>query len=531
MGGKFDPGRVIQEMKQVGDVGLSLRFRLFGFFVVFLITIMLGVMIILVASGTFRTGQKELYALLNHEHAIISTDVNRDFGNISVQGVELARTLSHNLENSFSEWDISADSLQEHPQLLESLLDKEVGLLTISLEKAQTSGVFLILDATVNPMLDSAENSRAGIFIKNMEPNIVSSTFANLRLLRGPMEIAKNNDLFILPQWQMEFEVGKGDAYNKVLETAQASALPLSRLYYWEHGSNISFDTESAMYCCVPLRDSRGRVFGICGFEVSSMLFKLSYSPTLPQYNSLFSLFSPLESGNLQGKGALLAGNYLPKDLSDQLGIAHNQPFNTYQHKSGTAFTGLHRAISLYPMDSAYQDQWLLVLMMPERDFAQYISWQNKRLLLFLILLLLTSIGLSYLISRKYIQPVVATINLIKEDKISQVPKTRIPEIDDLVRFLAEQDEAADLASTAGSAKTSPMFHQFLENVETLSQAERSVFDLYLKGYTAREIADTLYLSINTIKTHNKRIYMKLNISSRKELLLYAQMLEEQKSM
>jgi DNA-binding CsgD family transcriptional regulator len=50
---------------------------------------------------------------------------------------------------------------------------------------------------------------------------------------------------------------------------------------------------------------------------------------------------------------------------------------------------------------------------------------------------------------------------------------------------------------------------------------------LYLKGYTAREIAQALYLSINTIKTHNKRIYMKLNISSRKELLLYAQMLEE----
>lgn len=530
MGGKLGPGRVIQGVKRMGDIGLPLWVRLFGFFVVFLITIMLGVMVVLVANGTFKAGQIELYTLLEHEHAVISSKVNRNLGNISVQGVQLANTLSHNLEKRLSEWGFSADSLQDHPQLLESFLDGELGLLTVSLEKAQASGVFLILDATVNPMLDGAENSRAGLFIKNMEPNIVSSTFANMRLLRGPMGIAKRNNISILPQWQMEFEVGKGDVYKKVLETSRGSALPLSRLYYWQHGPNISFGSESAMYCYVPLKDSRGRVFGVCGFEVSSMLFKLSYSPTLPQYNSLFSLFSPLEDGKLQGSGALLAGNYLPKDLSDQLGINHNQPFNIYQHNSSTAFAGIHRDISLYPMDSVYHEQWLLALMMPERDFAQNISWQNKRLLLFLIMLLLTSIGLSYLISRKYIQPVVATINLIKEDKISQVPKTRIPEIDDLVKFLAEQDEAADLA-TGMLPNTSPMFKQFLENIETLSHAERSVFDLYLKGYTAREIAGTLYLSINTIKTHNKRIYMKLNISSRKELLLYAQMLEEQKSM
>jgi DNA-binding CsgD family transcriptional regulator len=68
---------------------------------------------------------------------------------------------------------------------------------------------------------------------------------------------------------------------------------------------------------------------------------------------------------------------------------------------------------------------------------------------------------------------------------------------------------------------------EFLENIKSLSPAERSVFDLYAKDHNAKEIAEILCLSINTIKTHSKRIYTKLDITSREELLLYVQMLNE----
>ena len=71
------------------------------------------------------------------------------------------------------------------------------------------------------------------------------------------------------------------------------------------------------------------------------------------------------------------------------------------------------------------------------------------------------------------------------------------------------------------------MFEQFLQNVKTLSQAERNVFDLYIRGYKAQEIADELHLSINTIKTHYRRIFAKLNVSTRKELLVYIDMMKE----
>lgn len=93
-----------------------------------------------------------------------------------------------------------------------------------------------------------------------------------------------------------------------------------------------------------------------------------------------------------------------------------------------------------------------------------------------------------------------------------------------LMDYLAAQDALAQKAEPEASgneAEDDAAFAHFVENITTLSAAERAVFDLYLKGLTAREIAETLYLSINTIKTHNRRIYAKLNVSSRKELMAF----------
>ena len=56
------------------------------------------------------------------------------------------------------------------------------------------------------------------------------------------------------------------------------------------------------------------------------------------------------------------------------------------------------------------------------------------------------------------------------------------------------------------------------ESHASLSNAERAVCDLYGQGHNANEVAGLLHLSINTIKTHTKRIYRKMQVSSLKEL-------------
>ncbi len=55
---------------------------------------------------------------------------------------------------------------------------------------------------------------------------------------------------------------------------------------------------------------------------------------------------------------------------------------------------------------------------------------------------------------------------------------------------------------------------------EPLSERETEVLGYLTKGYTGKEIADKMCVSINTVKTHLKHIYQKLHVRSRSEILL-----------
>ena len=71
-------------------------------------------------------------------------------------------------------------------------------------------------------------------------------------------------------------------------------------------------------------------------------------------------------------------------------------------------------------------------------------------------------------------------------------------------------------------------FQYFWEGISQLTPTERKVFDLYLEGKNAKEILAILGVTENTLKFHNKNIYNKLGVSSRKQLLRYATLLKQQ---
>lgn len=52
-----------------------------------------------------------------------------------------------------------------------------------------------------------------------------------------------------------------------------------------------------------------------------------------------------------------------------------------------------------------------------------------------------------------------------------------------------------------------------------LSRREREVFELLGRGYTVRRIAETLYVSESTAQTHVRRIYAKVGVHSKQELI------------
>ena len=316
------------------------------------------------------------------------------------------------------------------------------------------------------------------------------------------------------------------------MNAAVSKDLPLSRLYYWNPSCALAGDYEKAMLLCVPLIASDGFVMGVCGFEVSAMLFKLKNTPDSSTYIRAFTMLAPIKGDTLDASKAMYAGNYSanPLQIGGTLSIkALGTAISSYLAPDGSIYSGLHYKINLYPRNAAFTgNEWALAVLIPEQDLTVNVMRQNRRILVLLFVLFIFSVGAAALFSRKNIEPVVGALEMVKANQVSQYEKTNIHEIDDLFAFLASQDESENIVtSPEDTTKASALFDAFVKSIKTLSPAERSVFNLYMEGYTAQEITKILCLSINTIKTHNKRIYSKLNVTSRKELLVYVKMMKE----
>ena len=68
------------------------------------------------------------------------------------------------------------------------------------------------------------------------------------------------------------------------------------------------------------------------------------------------------------------------------------------------------------------------------------------------------------------------------------------------------------------------LFRSFAEKAKTLSAAERRILGYYINGYEIADVPDIAYISINTVKKHNRSIYQKLDVASRDELMLYIEL-------
>ena len=98
-----------------------------------------------------------------------------------------------------------------------------------------------------------------------------------------------------------------------------------------------------------------------------------------------------------------------------------------------------------------------------------------------------------------------------------------------LKKLVMIQDEVA-IESKSEQTLLSPDFQKetpeneelrkdFFTNLSTLTKTERMIFDFYVEGKTTKEVLTELSITENTLKFHNKNIYSKFNVSSRKKLL------------
>ena len=520
--------------------GIPVRHRFFLYVLTFLALMLLGSVVAFSLSGSLRT-VRDTVILLDQENDHLAQNLKRQFHDASVQAVSLSRALSASLERRLAEHGFSISDLNGKPDILTEILGDEVNRLLSSLAKTECAGVFFALNATTNPLAEGAETSRAGLYIRNIDRGFTERNSDQL-FLRGPAQIGVTGDFTLQARWTPEFSVRDQLFWERPLETLEENpSLPLSRLYYWYFADDFPGLSENTFVCCVPLLDQEGHFLGVCGFETGAMRFARNNAPDVggdPNATGLFFEFSPVAGRQFDSDKALFTGNTaLWHELSKRKELLviedDRRGLQAFRHEDGNASMGLWREIDLYPGDSPFAGQrFAAAVVIPGETFGGIVSASRLRWVLIGVTLLCTGIVLSLFLSARYEKPFKELLESLKSGDLST--KINIQEIDDLLEFMRAQldktsVEEDPLPETAeGEATEEDMedsLAKFVASTKKLSRAEADVFDLYFEKYTAQEIADILNISINTLKTHNKHIFAKLNVSSRKELLEWVQIL------
>ena len=543
--------------KERGRKGTTLHRRLLLFFMLVSVSLVLVFALLLSLFGITGREAKAVKSHIDTELTIITDKINDEFCRLSLDGISIAEDLTERSEDFFDEHEITAADLQNNPELIEPLLAEYMNTLVSTVNNRYCGGAFVMLDASIT---DNHETAKAGVFIKKTQPTATNAVGVQLHYLRGPAQIARDNEIMLLGQWKMEFDIAGQDFFTKVMDTARNNPeLDLSRLYYWSGRVVLKGNSEAGFLLCIPLRTSEGEVFGLCGLEVSDRMFKSLYKPEGGSFESIFTVMAPVCEDGLGTSRGLVAGNTYLTGTRWEFDLTEEEAHDDFHHYSGgdELYGGKTAGLHLYPNGSPYEGQeWTCSILMPKDILYTAVKGNASYFTYIIIALLVISVLASVIISRQYLRPVNEAFDQIKKNAYSDSNGSDVyTEIGDLFDYLAQKDREHDLAlkqqqqqmdelqgehqkaqteisRLAYSRKTEidpDNYRVFLNNLKTLTPTEQLVFNHYLDGRSAKEIMAILDIKETTLKYHNRNIYDKLSVSSRKELLRYAVLMHQEK--
>lgn len=115
-------------------------------------------------------------------------------------------------------------------------------------------------------------------------------------------------------------------------------------------------------------------------------------------------------------------------------------------------------------------------------------------------------LSISYIITELFL----LGLHLMIEEQ--QKMKKSIPTI-----VVEDDPSASEIVPVSSEDKA--QFAQFESGISELTPTERLIYDAYIAGKSTKEIMAELNIKENTLKFHNKNIYGKLGVSSRKQLI------------
>lgn len=559
-----------QLFKKVRQESYTMR----GRFAVYLLSLLCAfaslVMLLLNFTGIINSFDKELRLSLEYELETSKESIVTQMDQLAAYSINMSQQLSTLTENMLEEEHLAWEQLENNPEALAKLQKKVFQTLKNNMHIVPCSGVFYIFNTTANNgMSDKLSHS---LYIKFTNIYSENNLYNSLCMFRGIPEIARNEGIALHSMWQLEFRTGKVPELEKLLAGKYTD---ISQEYLLTAPVPLPDTWEKARFVAVPVVDSSGTTIGVCGFEISNIYFQLTSRLSNKAKNNMFCALLSEQKNFYTGQ---IAGNktgYLPP-LTNDFTIKQSPSLDIIECAPYT-FMGITQNLNIG--NSAH----VLAMMFPEELYNELLQKSRFKATGIFLIIMLLALGCSMWLSQKYVSPILHDLEQLKTNS-GDPRKSNLSEISDLFAFLSEKDaeqeerlrslneqkrkmeedylhrkeqlqhQAKQAENEYEKAKLELLqqnknaeekyleakalleritvrqkleidpdsYSMFLNNLHTLTKKERFIFDLYLEGKMAKDILTIADITENTLKYHNKNIYSKLGISSRKELLLYA---------
>lgn len=518
----------------------------------YMLTLVL-VVVMFIAVGLFFIGQfsttKEKYSNnLTFQNEFYTRQIEKFFDDLSMMSEMLANDSSAIIDDYLNEKGIHISALNDSQLYTEGVQEALFPKLKEELLKADASGAFIMLNATVNTGEANSDKSKTGLYFQR---STLDRTDETLLLFRGSAELGRKNNIMPHRKWRLEFRTDftpqAGNFFNKTITKGKKSVL--TDIF------TLNGTSEKAMAFITPLFGTDGSYYGVCGFEISRNYFKDFFAqPTrLEQLTCTFSKTTKdgqidceniFWAGVLGGYSLKPSGTLVPKEINDSL----------------TELLGENTFVAAKSEVTICNTPYTLVVMQPKSEFDKTVAVNVTKIVLVCFLLVFSAVALCVIFSKKFVSPMIKSLEKIRMQEHART-KSDIIEIDDLFVYLAEQDRLRDfetenlkrqneelavvtesqineidkrqteidrLAYSRKNEIDPDNYEAFKIGLKELTKTEKNIFNLYLQGKSAKEIATILNIRESTLKFHNHNILEKLSVSSRKQMLRYATLLKQE---
>lgn len=512
--------RALNAFAQKQSVGMQRKLMLY--WVSMILVVFAAVILLLSIAGAFSRDDEQLHEVMELHLKNTQDNLGNHLEHLTAQSWNLSKELSREIDGVLVHEGISLQDVNDDPKRLLKLQEVMYPLISTILQTANCNGAYAILDATTNTGVTMADHSRSGIYLRYSNLSASSPVTPTVVYFRGIPDIARQKDLELHNRWNLEFDTDRIPGCRELMDAHLER--PAQR-YFWTHRVDLNDTWESAMLLCVPIVGSDGTVYGVCGVEISALYFQFSYPAMEGQFGSAVTVLAPIQDNRLllsQGLLGSVNGTYL--DGQETLIIHQGRYYNEYD-TSTERYIGLHQIMPI-SRGGTKDTVWAVAILIPQDSYAAYTADVQKTWVIAALVLFLVLLAISFILARRFVRPITDSLKRFQQaELLEQGMSSGISEVDELAEFLNARARNQRLEQGELPPNIAELFDQFVARKDLLTEAERNILRYYIDGHEIAEIPDLAFISMSTVRKHNRSIYEKLGVASRDELMLYIDLL------